>query len=92
MADIQTVRAHNKNEIYLRSQLERIAEDLRKKYQIRSNFGENEVRISGSIVNNGTVSWTPDTLSIDLNLGLAGKLFKSQIKKEIERTVDQIVA
>jgi putative polyhydroxyalkanoate system protein len=92
MADIQTSRNHNLDLDELRSQLEDLAAELNKKYGIKSDFGENEAKISGSIIKNGFVNWSPDSLTLELSLGLAGKLFKNQIAKEIEKRINEIIA
>ncbi len=92
MADIKTSRNHYLDESELRSQLENLAAEMRKKFGIQSNFQGNVVHLSGSTLISGAVKWTSNTLTIELTLDLIGKMFKNQIEKEVEKQIEAIVA
>lgn len=92
MADIKISRKHSLDESELRLQLEKLADEMANKFGIRSDFQPNGVRLSGNLLRNGAVSWTSDTLSIELTLVLMGKMFKHPIKKAIEERMHLIVA
>ena len=92
MTDIKISRKHQIDENELRSQLEKLADQIAAQFGIRSDFGNNEVILSGNTVKKGAVTWTADTLSIELTLKMVGKIFKNQIKKEIEQKMNEIVA
>ena len=91
MADIKLSRNHSLNESELRQQLEKLAGQMAEKFTIRSDFQGNDVYLSGSGVKKGLVSWTANTLSIELTFGLMGKMFKEPIRKEIEKKMNEIV-
>jgi putative polyhydroxyalkanoate system protein len=91
MADIKTSRKHSLNESELRARLENLAAQMRKKFGIQCDFQGNVVHLSGDTVKSGMVTWTSDSLAIELTLGLMGKMFKRQIQKEIEKHIDAIV-
>ncbi len=92
MTDIKISRKHQIDENELRSQLEKLADQIATQFGIRSDFGNKEVTLSGSAVKKGSVSWTADTLSIELTLKMVGKVFKKQIKQELEQKMNEIVA
>lgn len=91
MADIKISRKHSLDESELRPQLEKLADEMANKFGIRSDFQGNVVRLSGNTIKSGTVSWTSDTLSIELTLVLMGKMFKNPIQKAIEERMNDIV-
>ena len=92
MADIKISKNHQLAETELRSQLEQLAAQIAAQFNIRSDFRDHEVALSGSAVKKGTVCWTADTVSIELTLNMAGKIFKNRIKQEIEQKMNEIVA
>lgn len=92
MADIRASRNHSLDEPELRSHLETLANEMREKFGIRSDFQGNVVRFSGSTVKSGEVTWTADRLTIELSFGFLGKVFKNQIADEIEKRLDAITA
>jgi len=75
----------------LRSHLEELAKEMKKQFGSQSQFQENGVRLSGSKLKRGMVTWTSESLSVELTLGLMAKMFKSQIQEEIERQINVIV-
>lgn len=92
MADIKISKNHSMNESELRPQLEKLADEMEKKFGIQSDFREKEVYLAGNTVKNGAVSWTEDTLTIELTFDLMGKMFKKPIQKEIEKKMNEMVA
>lgn len=92
MADIKISRNHCIEESDLRDQLEKLADDMARKFGIRSDFQENKVRLSGRPLKRGEVVWTDDTLSVKLTFDLVGKMFKKPIESEIETQIESIVA
>ena len=92
MADINICRNHCIEEPELRRQLEKFAAEIEKKFGIRSDFRENRVCLSGSPLKYGEVSWTNETLSVELTFDLMGKMFKKPIQSEIESKIKSMVA
>ncbi len=92
MADIKISKNHHIDETELRSHLVKLADQIAAQFGIRSDFRDHEVSLSGSAVKKGTVFWTADTVSIELTLNMAGKIFKNQIKQKIEQKMNEIVA
>ena len=92
MTDIKISRKHQIDEDELRSQLEQLAEQIAARFDIRSDFRNNEVALSGSAIKKGAVFWTADTISIELTLKMVGKIFKNQIRQELEQKMNEIVA
>jgi hypothetical protein len=80
------------DETELRPQLEKLAGQMAEQFDIRSDFRDNGVYLSGSAIKRGTVCWTADMLSIELTLKMVGKIFKHQIKDEIDKKLSDIVA
>ena len=92
MADIDIYRNHCIDESELRHHLEQLADEMAKKFGIKSKFGENMIYLSGKPLKHGEVAWTSDALSIKLTFDLMGKIFKNPIKSEIETRIESIVA
>jgi len=92
MADIKISRNHCIEESDLRAQLEKLADDMARKFGIRSDFRDNKVHLSGRPLKRGEVTWTDDTLSVKLTFDLMGKIFKKPIESEIENQIDSMVA
>ena len=84
MADIKISRNHNLQGSELQTHRETLADEMAKKFGIRRHFRGNRVHLSGGALRNGAVTWSSDTVTIELTLGYMSKFFKSQIEKEIE--------
>ena len=80
------------DETELRQMLEKLAGQMAEQFDIRSDFKESEAYLSGGALKKGTVCWTAEVLTIELSLKMMGKIFKHQIKKEIEEKLSDIVA
>ena len=91
MADIEIHRNHSMDESELRHHLRNLAEEMARKFGIKSEFRENMVYLFGKPLKHGEVAWTSDALSIKLTFDLMGKMFKSPIKSEIEKRIESIV-
>lgn len=92
MADIKTTRNHSLSDSELRSHLEKLAAGISSQFGIQCDFQENAVHLSGSAVSTGKVTWTSETVSVELTLGLMAKMFRHRIQEEIEKQMDAIVA
>ena len=92
MADIKTSRSHSLDPSKLRRQLETLASEMNRKFGIQSDFEGNAAHLSGSAIKEGAVTWTSDTLTVELTLDFMGKMFKNKIEKEIEARMDAMVA
>jgi len=64
---------------------------MKKQFGIQSQLQKNGLRLSGSKLKGGIVTWTSDSLTIELTLGLMAKMFKSQIQEEIKKQIIIVV-
>ena len=90
MPDIKKSTNHSLKESELLQQLEKLADEVSEKFDIQCDFKGNEVLLSGGVLESGTLTWTSDTVAIELTFGLMGKIFKTQIEKEIDAIIGSI--
>ena len=92
MPDIKKSTNHCLEESELRPLLEKLADEVTKKFGIQCDFKGNEVLLSGGVIESGTLTWTSNTVTIELTFGLMGKIFKTQIEEEIDAVIGSIQA
>jgi len=84
MADISIRRKHSVEPSVLRGRLEELAVDLERKYGVRSRWTGNTCSLDGAGLKKGIVTYTDDSLSIEVTLGMMARMLKGRIESEIE--------
>lgn len=92
MADISITKKHTLGVDGAKANLQKVADDLKKNYGIKSAWDGNTGTLSGTGLKKGTVEVTEDAVKVELTLGLLGKAMKGQIEKEINAKVDSVLS
>ena len=70
-----------------RRRVDEIAQELYKRYQLRSQWEGDHMRVTGNHIR-GRISVAADEVHIDIKLGLAIMMFAGQIRAGIEQAMD----
>ncbi len=70
-----------------RRRVDEIAKELYKRYQLRSRWEGDHMRVTGNHIR-GRISVAADEVHIDIKLGLALIMFAGQIRSGIEQAMD----
>ena len=70
-----------------RRRVDEIAEELYKRYQLRSTWEGDHMRVTGNHLR-GRISVAADEVHIDIKLGMALMMFAGQIRSSIEQAMD----
>ncbi|MDD5309321.1 MAG: polyhydroxyalkanoic acid system family protein [Deltaproteobacteria bacterium] len=91
MADISISRDHALEPAELRKRLDRMAEDMNRKFGIKSRWDGDTCHLTGAGLKSGKVVMTPTRVSLEITLGMMARLLKGQIEKEIEVKVADLL-
>jgi putative polyhydroxyalkanoate system protein len=91
MADISVTRDHSIEPAELRKRLDRLADDMKRKFGITSRWDGDTCHLSGAGLKGGKLVMTPSKVSLEITLGMMAKLLKGQIEKEIEVKVADLL-
>lgn len=92
MADISIVKSHGMDKELLRGKLSELARGLKTKYGIRSRWEGDTCVLDGTGIKQGTLRITPDSVSLDVTLGMMAKLLKPKIEEEINKEIAKLLA
>ena len=91
MADITKRQDHSLDPELLRSRLEELADEMKSKFGVKSEWDGNTCKLSGSALKRGTLEYTESEISLELTLGMMGNMIKGQIEKEIDARLAKIL-
>ena len=91
MADIAKKQEHNLDREILRSRLCDLAEEMKSKFGVKYEWDGDTCKLSGSALKRGTLTMTDKDISLELTLGMMGKMIKGQIEKEIDARLAKIL-
>ena len=92
MADISITREHSLDKDTLRGRLEDLAADLNKKYGVKYRWDHDVCLLDGAGVKKGVVTMKPDSVSVEVTLGMMAKLLKPKIEEEINKKIGKVLA
>jgi putative polyhydroxyalkanoate system protein len=92
MADISIVKNHSMDKDVLRGRLEELARGLKTKYGIRSRWEGDTCVLDGTGIKQGVLKITPDSVSLDVTLGMMARLLKPKIEEEINKEIVKVLA
>ena len=92
MSDILISKDHSLNMDTLKTRIEGLAADLKKKYGIQYVWSGDTCSLSGAGLKKGEVRLTASTLTIDVTLGMLAKMLKPKIEEQISARIGKIVS
>ncbi|MCK9522304.1 MAG: polyhydroxyalkanoic acid system family protein [Proteobacteria bacterium] len=92
MSDIHIERPHNLPIDELRQRLDKLAAELGQKFGIVSSWSGDICHLKGSTVKNGELKIGDSGVSIDITLGMMGKIFKKPIEDGILARIDDVLS
>ncbi len=92
MADISVTRNHDLAHDELHSRLEKLADEMTRKFGITARWDGDTCHLSGNPLKNGTLSMTDTAVLLELELGMMAKMLKGTIIKEIDSRLDKLLA
>ena len=92
MADISISKDHSVDIEVLRGRLEELAKDLQQKYGIRYKWNQNTIELDGTGIKSATLVMTENNVSIEITLGMMGKILKPKIEEEINNKVYSVLS
>ena len=84
-------RSHNLGLEEARNRADRIADDLKKQYSVRSNWEGDALHVEGNGIS-GQLLVDEQHIELQVKLGFALKLMEGPIRSVIERTIDEELA
>ena len=91
MSDISRTQSHQLDPEVLKSRLNELADEMSAKFGVKCKWEGDTCHLSGSALKKGTLTMTGSEISIELTLGMMGKMIKGQIEKEIENNEKNIL-
>jgi putative polyhydroxyalkanoate system protein len=92
MSDISITRKHDLSPEELRARVEKTLVGLKAKLGVKGSWSGDTCTVAGKGIKKCEIKLQPDTLTFDVKLGMAFKLMKGQIEKQITAEVDKIIA
>lgn len=74
----------------VRAAAEGFAAELEREYGVRSQWGEDRVRIKGAGVD-GELSFADGLIDVSVKLGMLTSMFEGKLKREVQRYLDEHV-
>ena len=84
-------RSHNLGLEEARNRADRIADDLKEQYSVRSNWEGDALHVEGNGIS-GQLLVDEQHIELQVKLGFALKLREGPIRSVIERTIDEVLA
>jgi putative polyhydroxyalkanoate system protein len=84
-------RSHNLGLEEARNRADRIADDLKEQYSVRSNWEGDALHVEGNGIS-GQLLVDEQHIELQVKLGFALKLMEGPIRSVIERTIDEELA
>lgn len=84
-------RSHNLGLDEARNRADRIADDLKEQYSVRSNWEGDALHVEGNGIS-GQLLVDEQHIELQVKLGFALKLMEGPIRSVIERTIDEELA
>lgn len=84
-------RSHNLGLEEARNRADRIADDLKEQYSVRSNWEGDALHVKGNGIS-GQLLVDEHNIELQVKLGFALKLMEGPIRSVIERTIDEELA
>lgn len=84
-------RSHNLGLEEARNRADRIADDLKEQYSLRSNWQGDALHVQGNGIS-GQLLVDEHNIELQVKLGFALKLMEGPIRSVIERTIDEELA
>jgi putative polyhydroxyalkanoate system protein len=91
MADISVRRDHAVERDVLRGRLEELVGGLVQKYRLEARWTGDTCSLSGAGLKEAVLRMGGADVSLDITLGLMGKMLKPTIQKEIDKKLDRIL-
>jgi putative polyhydroxyalkanoate system protein len=92
MADISVRREHSVARDVLRGRLEDLVGGLARKYGLKASWTGDTCNLSGAGIKQAVLRMGGADVSLDITLGLMGRMLKPTIEREIEKKMDGILA
>jgi putative polyhydroxyalkanoate system protein len=92
MADITRTRNHNLATDELKKRLDQLGDEMKKSFGIKFQWDGDVCHLSGAALKGGTLTMSPDTVKLELTLGMMARMLKPQIEKEIDARIEKIFA
>ncbi len=92
MADIERKQSHNVDLAVLRTRLDELADELKTKFGVKYKWDGDTCLLSGAALKKGFLTMSAGELTLELTLGMMGKMVKGQIEKEIDARIEKIIA
>lgn len=92
MADISKTKSHSMDPEELRGRLEKLADEMTRKFGIKARWDEDTCHLSGPALKKGMLTMSPSEVTIELTLGMMAKMLKGRIEKEIDSRMSALIS
>lgn len=92
MADININKSHSLEISEARKRLEKMADELRSRYGIKSTWAGNTATLSRTGLKKGVVELTHSAINVEISLGLLAKAMKGKIEEQVDIALDKALA
>jgi putative polyhydroxyalkanoate system protein len=92
MADISVRREHSVARDVLRGRLEELVAGLVQKYGLKASWSGDTCSLSGTGLKQAVLRMGATDVSLDITLGLMGKMLKPTIEREIDKKMERVLS
>jgi len=92
MADISVRRDHSVDREVLRGRLDELVADLVRKYGLKAAWTGDTCSLTGTGLKQALLRMGGSEISLDITLGMMGRMLKPAIEKEIEKKINKVLA
>ena len=91
MADISVNKEHDLDKAELKSRLDDLVEHLTSRYGLKAVWSDDTCTLTGTGLKKAVLVMRDGSVSLDINLGMMGRMFKPQVEREVTRWVEKIL-